>query len=200
MASISINPATLCIGLVCGVGENDVLFTAPAIYKAWKDWFVTDDNSKYLPAFDSAGGDPVGASSLDNVYFLLTENGWKICPITTETDVRITIDGNLFPDLSGARMFDPSLAAGHTHIETVVSTSARQIETGTSGLTSGEAAQLNAVSAAVITLQALVDEIHRIHGLKPGEPMTVTPTSRVSGSIAQVISGDGATTTTVTRT
>lgn len=152
MASIAINPATLCIGLVCGAGEDDVSFAAPAIYKAWKDWFVTDDNSKYLPAFDSAGGDPVGASSLDNVYFLLTANSWKICPITVESDVRIVIDGNLFPDVPGARMFDPSLAAGHTHIETVVSTSARQIETGTSGLTSGESAQLDAMAAKLASV------------------------------------------------
>jgi hypothetical protein len=164
MASIAINPATLCIGLVCGVGEDDVTFTAPAIYKAWKDWFVTDDNSKYLPAFDSAGGDPVGASSLDNVYFLQTANLWKICPITTETDVRIVISGNLFPDIAGARMFDPSLAAGHTHIETVVSTSARQIETGTSGLTSGEAAQLAKLDLIMVEAGRVLADIRAVRG------------------------------------
>jgi hypothetical protein len=44
-----------------------------------------------------------------------------------------------------------------------------------------------------------LDEIHRIHGLKSGEPMTVTPMTRVSGSISQTITGDGTTTSTVTR-
>jgi hypothetical protein len=44
-----------------------------------------------------------------------------------------------------------------------------------------------------------LDEVHRIHGLKSGQTMTVTPTSRVAGAITQTIGGDGTTTTTVTR-
>ena len=155
MASISIDPVNPCIRLVCGSGESSVSFDVPAIYKAWKDWFSLSDNSKYLPAFDSAGGDPVGAANLDNVYFLLTANGWKICPETVEPEVRIVLTGNLFPGTVGAAMFEYGLvaAAGHTHIETVVSTSARQIETGTSGLTAGEAADLAAVAAKVAQIQ-----------------------------------------------
>jgi hypothetical protein len=155
MASISIVPADLCVHLVCGAGEVDVTFSAAAIYKAWKDWFVTSDNSKYPPAFDSAGGDPVGASSLDNVYFLQTSNGWKICPATTELDVIIRINGNLFPDVAGAALFDYDEVAvgGQTHVETTVSTSARQIETGTSGLTAGESADLTAIAAKIALLQ-----------------------------------------------
>lgn len=45
-----------------------------------------------------------------------------------------------------------------------------------------------------------LDELHRLQGLKSGEPMTVTPTTRVVGGVSQTISGDGETTTTVTRT
>jgi len=204
MASVTIDPSTLCIKLVCGAGESDVSFDVPAIYKAWKDWFVTSDNSKYLPAFDSAGGDPVGASNLDNVYFLQTQNGWLICPQTVEPEVIIRLSGNMFPAVVGAPLFgyDFVVAAGHTHIETVVSTSARQIETGVSGLTAGESADLasiDTVAATLTAVQSLVDELHRIHGLKSGEPMTVTPTSRAAGGISQTITGDGTTTTTVTR-
>lgn len=58
---------------------------------------------------------------------------------------------------------------------------------------SGEAGQILA------QIQTLVDELHRIQGLKAGEPMTVTPTSRVSGDIELEITGDGETTTTVER-
>ena len=43
------------------------------------------------------------------------------------------------------------------------------------------------------------DELHRIQGLKAGEPMTVTPTSRKAGDIDLDISGDGETSTTVER-
>lgn len=44
-----------------------------------------------------------------------------------------------------------------------------------------------------------LDELHKIHGLAAGLPMTVTPTSRTAASISQTISGDGETTSTVTR-
>lgn len=44
-----------------------------------------------------------------------------------------------------------------------------------------------------------VADIAAIHGLVAGSPMTVTPTSRSAGGIVQTITGDGATTSTVTR-
>jgi hypothetical protein len=174
MASISIIPADLCVRLVCGSGEADVTFTVPAIYKAWKDWFVLSDNSKYPPAFDSAGGDPVGASNLDNVYFLRTDSGWKICPQTVESDVIIRLTGNLFPFEVGDPLFGYDDAAGHTHIETTVSTSARQIETGVSGLTVGEAADLTAIAAKVALLQIAAGNV--LADIKAVNGYTVTGT------------------------
>jgi hypothetical protein len=44
-----------------------------------------------------------------------------------------------------------------------------------------------------------IDELHKIQGLSAGAPMTVTNTTRVAGSINLAISGNGTTTTTVTR-
>lgn len=59
-----------------------------------------------------------------------------------------------------------------------------------------------AFDASVITAFAVpeLQEIHAIHGLKSGSPLTVTPSSRSAGAISQSITGDGTTTTTVTRT
>jgi hypothetical protein len=48
-------------------------------------------------------------------------------------------------------------------------------------------------------IQTLVDELHKIEGLSDGNPMTVTPTNRTAGTINLDITGDGETTTTVTR-
>ncbi len=59
------------------------------------------------------------------------------------------------------------------------------IESDKSGLTPIE-------SAALL-------ELWRLQGLDAANPMTVTPTSRSVGGITQVISGDGDTTSTVTR-
>ena len=47
--------------------------------------------------------------------------------------------------------------------------------------------------------QTKLDELYKLQGLDASNPMTVTPTSRVAGSISQVISGDGVDITTVTR-
>jgi hypothetical protein len=49
------------------------------------------------------------------------------------------------------------------------------------------------------TVGAEINEIYLIHGLKDGETLTVTPTSRTAGAIAQTIGGDGTNTTTVSR-
>jgi hypothetical protein len=45
----------------------------------------------------------------------------------------------------------------------------------------------------------MLQELWKLQGLDPDAPMTVTPTSRLAGLISQIISGDGTTTTTVTR-
>ena len=60
----------------------------------------------------------------------------------------------------------------------------------------------SAFDASVLTAFAVpeLQEIHAIHGLKSGSALTVTPSSRVAGAISQSITGDGTTTTTVTRT
>lgn len=48
-------------------------------------------------------------------------------------------------------------------------------------------------------IQTLVDELHKIEGLSNGNPMTVTQNSRAAGTINLDITGDGETSTTVTR-
>lgn len=178
MASITIDPATQCVKLVCGAGEVAVSFTAAALYRAWKDWFVTSDNSKYLPAFDSTGGDPVGTSSLDNVYLLRTDNGWLICPETVEPEVIVRINGNLFPVVVGAPLFGYSMvvAGGRTHVETTVSTSARVVTS------SGDADALAATTAAAVRTN-LAPELARID---------VATSTRASATVAASIKANTA--------
>jgi len=45
-----------------------------------------------------------------------------------------------------------------------------------------------------------IDDLHKLQGLDIANPMTVTKNSRIAGTIQQTISGDGETTSTVTRT
>lgn len=48
-------------------------------------------------------------------------------------------------------------------------------------------------------LNQMIDELHKIQGLNPAAPMTVTETTRTAGDIDLEITGDGETTSTVTR-
>ena len=143
MAAIAIDPANRFLQLVCGAGEDDVTFNVSDIYVVWKDWFLLGDNLKYDPAMDSTGGNATGGGeSLDNVWFLLCDNNWRIAPNTTEPDTRIVLVGDLFPQPSTARLFDYSLAGGNVYIETRLSTKSRVNETGVSGLTPQESTLL----------------------------------------------------------
>ena len=62
------------------------------LYSAWKQWVQLYDNSKYLPAFRTIGGDPLGGGQFaGDLYFLM--NGWQI-----EVDHPVTITGVLYHD------------------------------------------------------------------------------------------------------
>jgi hypothetical protein len=66
------------------------------------------------------------------------------------------------------------------------------VETGVSGLTPAESAKLTAV-------EGFTTELHKIRGLSLGNPVTMTPTSIEADDIDLTISGDGSTTSTITR-
>jgi hypothetical protein len=165
MASINIDPSGLCIDLVCGIGETNITFTVEEIYEAWKDWMLLSDNAKYPQAMSSAGGDPLGGGEqLGAAVFLYTGNGWRICPDTTELEVRIKIVGNLFSNPAGDSIFayGKVVASGHTHIEMRTSSLPVAIETGVSGLTTSEsnlltqAAELSKVIDGGMTAAQLI--------------------------------------------
>jgi hypothetical protein len=47
------------------------------IYSSWKEWTRLRDNTKFLPAIRTTGGDPVGGGqSTGDVYFLI--NNWRV--------------------------------------------------------------------------------------------------------------------------
>jgi hypothetical protein len=65
------------------------------IYSAWKRWVLIDDNSKYLEAIRTIGGDPISeVLSLGATFFLL--NGWKIRP--AEQNYVLNVEGNLYSE------------------------------------------------------------------------------------------------------
>jgi hypothetical protein len=51
------------------------------LWSRWVDWFLTDDNSKFLPAFKNVGGDDIDLTQGTKIpIYSFLENGWKIKP------------------------------------------------------------------------------------------------------------------------
>jgi hypothetical protein len=64
------------------------------LWSDWVDWFLTGDNSKYLPAFKSVGGDdidPTQGTKIPIYSFLV--NGWKLKP--QEANHTLTINDGI---------------------------------------------------------------------------------------------------------
>ena len=62
------------------------------LYSAWKRWAQLDDHAKFLPAFRTIGGDPVGGGLFaGDIYFLV--NGWQIV-----IDHQVQVVGTLYHD------------------------------------------------------------------------------------------------------
>lgn len=60
------------------------------LWSRWVDWVATDDNSKFLPAFRSVGGDTIDsvAGTYIPVYTFML-NGWKIRPQESSHTLRV---------------------------------------------------------------------------------------------------------------
>jgi hypothetical protein len=73
----SINGITKTITLTTGTTTVSVR----DLWSRWVDWFLTGDNSKFLPAFKSVGGDDIDALEGTKIpIYSFLENGWRIKP------------------------------------------------------------------------------------------------------------------------
>ena len=84
--------ANLLIKVNSGITILDVQVD---LYSDWKEWIREADNSKFLPALRTIGGDPTIGEKKVAPYFFLT-NGWKIKPYSWNHTLNLT--GNLFVD------------------------------------------------------------------------------------------------------
>jgi hypothetical protein len=71
------------------------------LWSRWVDWFLTSDNSKYLPAFVNVGGDDIDESAGTKIpIYAFLMNGWKVKP--QEANHTLTIsDGILLVNGGG---------------------------------------------------------------------------------------------------
>jgi len=97
-------------------GENSLIVLTPGttsvtvedVWSRWVDWYLTDDNSKWLPAMRTVGGDPLSEDKdLGTTFFFI--NGWRLRP--QEANHWLTVDGNLYTDPAGESPFVSTLGS-----------------------------------------------------------------------------------------
>jgi len=138
-------------------------------YSRWKDWVATDDNSKYLPAFSSVGGDPLGGGVYVTTYLFLL-NGWKVKP--QEADHKLVVSGGVLGTVDAS---DPFVSTDGDYNVLVQYSQPVRTETVSSG---------SGLSPEQATM---LSELAKIHGLISGTPLVVTQTTRAAGSVQQTV-------------
>jgi hypothetical protein len=98
------------------------------IYSDWKEWVQLYDNSKFLPALRTIGGDPVGGGLYaGDLYFLI--NNWQIV-----VDKPLSVNGILYNDTVGVSPYiiqgGGGVVASVSNLAYAVSAAAGEISNG----------------------------------------------------------------------
>ena len=160
MAKVTFDGVNRIIDVDFGITELDAQID---LYSDWKEWVLETGqaNAKYLQAFRTVAGDPIGGGKFIAPYFFLL-NGWIIRP--HDADHELLVEGNLYADPATNPIATAS-AGGYTvaiilersidAITTVVSTSGSG-----GGLTTEQAQQLSdSYTATGITTSSLEEVI-----------------------------------------
>lgn len=132
MATIYFDGPNKQVEIQYGPAESSATVVVKTLYSDWKDWVLTGDNSKYLQAFSSIGGESVGGGEyVGSTFFLL--NGWKITPIPTQNPSTLILDGNLFPEVAGQSLYDYTVIPGGYSFSVERRTSTLPVGVGTGG-------------------------------------------------------------------
>lgn len=131
------------------------------LWSRWVDWFLTSDNSKYLPAFVQVGGndiDPLQGTSIPIYIFLM--NGWKLQP--QEANHTLSVNDGIIVVNGGGDPFINTIGAYTIRIN--YSQPVQAITVNTSGSTG---------VGMTPEQDSKLDELWKLQGLKPATPMIV---------------------------
>lgn len=136
------------------------------LWSDWVDWFLTGDNSKYLPAFKSVGGDdidPTQGTKIPIYSFLV--NGWKLKP--QEANHTLTINDGILLVNGGGDPFLNTTGAYTVRINYSQPVQAITVSTeGGTGLTLSEI-EASAILAKEATNQSIKTDLITINnGIK----------------------------------
>jgi len=133
--------------------SGTVTLSVRDLWSRWVDWFLTSDNSKFLPAMSLLGGDeidPIAGTKVPVYIFLL--NGWRVRPQAAAHVLSVT-DGILLVS-GGGNPFTSAL--GNFNVTIVLSQPVQAIGFSTGG---GGGATPEQIAAAILAL-AQTQPIH----------------------------------------
>lgn len=192
-----INGVTKTITLTSGT----TIVSVRDVWSKWVDWFLTGDNSKFLPAFEQVGGNDIDISQGTKIpIYAFLVNGWKLKP--QEANHTLTINDGILLVNGGGDPFLNTNGAYTVRINYQQPVQAISFSTGGVGstLTKEEIREeMDTNSLKLAELQVKIDELHKIGGLDPLNPATTTTVDIIAGDINIDITGDGETSTTFTR-
>lgn len=164
------------------------------LWSRWVDWFLTGDNSKYLPAFTNVGGNEINAveGTYIPVYAFLV-NGWRIKPQESNHTLGIK-DGILLVD-GGGDPFNSTNGAYTVRINYQQPVQAISFATGGSS----SAPTIEQIRQEIDDNSIKLNELYKLQGLDINNPMTITRNVRTAGDIELKIEGDGETLSIVSR-
>jgi hypothetical protein len=173
------------------------------LWSRFVDWFLTDDNSKFLPAFKTVGGDDIDLAQGTKIpIYSFLENGWKIKP--QEANHTLTINDGILLVNGGGDPFVNTTGAYTVRINYQQPVQAISFSTGGGGgstLTKEEIREeMDNNSLKLAELQQKVTDLHKVGGLDINYPATTTVNEITVDNIVIDISGNGKTETVFTRT
>ena len=86
---------------IISLSSGTINLSVRDLWSRWVDWYLTSDNSKFLPAFSQVGGDDIDASQGTKIpIFIFMLNNWKIKPQEANHTLSVT-DGILLVNGGG---------------------------------------------------------------------------------------------------
>jgi hypothetical protein len=168
------------------------------LWSRWVDWFLTGDNSKFLPAFTNVGGDDIDISQGTKIpIYSFLMNGWRLRP--QEANHTLSINDGILLVNGGGDPFINTTGAYIVRINYQQPVQAISFSTGGGSSIAPTVEQIRQEMDTNSQISLKVDELHKIQGLDEANPMTVTTFNRTAGTINLDFTGNGETETVVTR-
>lgn len=142
------------------LSSGTVSLGVPELWSRWVDWVAESDNSKYLPAMRSVGGDETDPGEYIPIYTFLL-NGWRIRP--QNADHTLTVDDGVLRVDGGG---DPFVNTVDTHqVRVRYKQPVQAIMVATGGSTGPTAAEIAAAVLAAMNTAPPAVNVKQVNGV-----------------------------------